>query len=138
MTGVGLAADVTPGLGGGKVAADDLAFMADQWLKCFVPAAADPWPADGQEVADLAPILAWSPQEQLTGYDVYFGTDACLVAGASRDSDEFLGFVTANDLALDRVLERDTVYYWRIDQVGHRCTTAGEVWSFTTTGDSAE
>lgn len=138
MTGVGLAADVTPGQGDGQVATEDLAFMADHWLNCFVPAAADPWPADGQEVADLAPVLAWSPPERSNGYEVYFGTDACLVAAASRDSDEFLGFVTDRSFALDRVLEYDTVYYWRIDQLGHRCTTAGEVWSFTTTGDGGE
>ena len=138
MTGVGLSADVTPGDGDGQVATEDLALIADHWLNCFVPAAADPRPADGQEIADLSPVLAWSPQEQLNGYDVYFGKDACLVAGASRDSDEFLGFVTDNGFALDRILEHDTVYYWRIDQVGYRCTTAGEVWSFATTVDSAE
>jgi hypothetical protein len=136
MTGVGLAADVTPGQADGQVATEDLAFIADHWLNCFVPAATDPWPADGQEVADLDPVLVWLPKDQVAGYDVYFGTDACLVAGASRDSDEFLGFVTDSSFALDRVLEPDTVYYWRIDQVGYRCTTAGEVWSFATEGDS--
>ncbi len=138
MTGVGLAADVVPGGGDGQVAMEDLVLIADQWLNCFVPAATDPWPADGQEVADLAPVLAWLPREQLSGYDVYFGTDACSVAAAFGDSQEFLESVTDNSFALDRTLEPDTVYYWRIDQVGYKCTTAGEVWSFTTKGDSAE
>ncbi|MBL7188201.1 MAG: molybdopterin-dependent oxidoreductase [Phycisphaerae bacterium] len=138
VTGVGLAADVMPGQGDGQVAIGDLVLIADQWLNCFVPAAADPLPADGQEIADLSPVLAWLPREQLTGYDVYFGTNACSVAAASGDSQEFLGFVTDNGFALDRVLEYDTVYYWRVDQVGYKCTTAGEVWSFTTTGDSTE
>jgi hypothetical protein len=32
-------------------------------------------------------------------------------------------------------LERETTYYWRVDEVGPACTTQGEVWSFTTYGE---
>jgi DMSO/TMAO reductase YedYZ molybdopterin-dependent catalytic subunit len=135
--GDGLAADLMPDDGDGQVGVRDLAFVADQWLSCFVPAAADPLPADGLEGVGLSPVLAWLPQESVIRYDVYIGTDACSVAAGTLDSEQFLGSVTDNGFAVDRVLEYDTVHYWRIDQVGPRCTASGEVWAFKTQSDSS-
>lgn len=132
MTGDDVPADIAPGRGDGQVGIEDLVLMADQWLNCFVPAAAEPLPADGQQDVGLAPALAWLPQDGATRHDVYLGTDACAVAAATHESQEFLGSVAESALALDQILEHDTFYYWRIDQVGHKCTTRGTVWRFRT------
>lgn len=57
------------------------------------------------------------------------------MAAATYGSEEFLGSVVDNIFNLDRILEHETVYYWRIDQVGPKCITLGEVWSFKTRSD---
>lgn len=134
MTGNEVPADIAPGDGDEQVGIDDLMLIAGQWLSCFVPAAVDPLPTDGQKDAGLTPVLAWLPQDGSIHYDVYFGADACAVAAATHDSQEFLGSVDDAGFALDQVLEENAVYYWRIDQVGRKCTAHGRVWSFETTG----
>ena len=135
MSGGGLSADIVPDGGDGEVGLRDLMLIGGEWLRCFVPAATDPLPADGQEDVALTPELVWLSQEGSTHYDVYFGMDACSVAAATYGSQEFLGTVVDNVFCLDRILEHDTVYYWRIDRIGPRCTTLGEVWSFRTRSD---
>jgi hypothetical protein len=136
MTGDEVPADIAPGQGDGQVGIEDLLLIANQWLTCVVPAAAEPLPADGQQDVGLTLALAWLPQDGLLRHDVYLGTDACTVAAATHESQEFLGSVVESTLALDQVLEHDTVYYWRIDQVGHKCTTRGKLWSFRTATSS--
>jgi hypothetical protein len=131
-SGGGLAADVVPDGGDGKVGLRDLTLIADEWLRCLVPAATDPLPADGQEDVGVAAELVWLSHEGSTHYDVYFGTDACPVAAATYGSQEYLGSVVDNVFNLGRILEYNTVYYWRIDQIGPRCTTVGQIWSFRT------
>jgi len=135
MTDDNLPADIAPGDGDGRVGIPDLVLLADHWLDCLVPVAADPVPAEGRVVAELAPVLAWSPPEGVTGYDVYLGTDGCAVADADHESQEYLGFVSEDLFALKRTLEPDKIYYWRVDQVGLKCTSHGKVWSFTTAAD---
>lgn len=135
MNSDGLSADVMPDEGDGKVGIQDLVLIADEWLGCFVPAAADPLPADGEEDVALTPELMWLSKDGLTHYDVYFGMDACSVAAATYGSEKFLGSVMDNIFNLDRILEHETVYYWRIDHIGPKCITLGEVWSFKTRSD---
>ncbi|MHC4174360.1 MAG: molybdopterin-dependent oxidoreductase [Planctomycetota bacterium] len=135
MNSDGLSADLMPDEGDGKVGIQDLVLIADKWLDCLVPTAADPLPADGEEDVGLTPELVWQSQDGSIHYDVYFGVDACSVTAATYGSEEFLGSVVDNILGLDRILEHDTVYYWRIDQIGPRCVALGNVWSFKTTSD---
>jgi hypothetical protein len=49
--------------GDGQVNRRDLMLIADEWLRCFIPAASDPSPAAGQENVSLTPLLEWSPDE---------------------------------------------------------------------------
>jgi hypothetical protein len=132
MTGDDVPADIAPGHGDGRVGVEDLVLTADHWLKCLVPVATEPLPADGEQDVALTPTLAWLPQDGVIRHDVYLGTDACSVAAATHDSPEFLGSVVESTLTPDQALVRDTIYYWRVDQVGHKCTTQGRLWSFRT------
>jgi DMSO/TMAO reductase YedYZ molybdopterin-dependent catalytic subunit len=137
LAGNRLSGDLIPSEGDGEVGFPDLVLIADEWLRCLVPAATGPSPADGQEDVALERELAWLPQENATCYDVYWGLDACAVAAATHASKEFLGTVAENSVCVNGVLQRDTIYYWRVDQIGPRCTASGRVWRFKTTGDSS-
>jgi DMSO/TMAO reductase YedYZ molybdopterin-dependent catalytic subunit len=136
--GNGLSTDIMPIDGDGIVNAYDFMVIADEWLGCFVSGAYDPLPADGHENATLNPVFAWSPQEDSIQSDVYFGTNPGSVATATYDSDEFLGTVIDNHFVLNQTLEPNTVYYWRVDRVGPKCSKFGDIWNFKTiNNDSA-
>jgi DMSO/TMAO reductase YedYZ molybdopterin-dependent catalytic subunit len=137
MSGGELAADVMPNEGDGQVNMRDLMLITDEWLRCFVSDASDPSPADGQENVALTPVLIWLPQEDSAYNDVYFGMDPGSIATATHDSEEFLGSVLDNRFALEQTLEPNTVYYWRIDRIGSKCTKFGDIWSFRTMSSEA-
>jgi hypothetical protein len=61
-------------------------------------------------------------------HNVYLGTDADAVANADDSSAEFLGTVTSA-VFVPQKLEVNTVYYWRVDEIGAACGAAGEIWS---------
>lgn len=133
LTGGGLVTDVVPLEGDGQVNARDLMLIADEWLHCFIPAASDPSPAAGEENVTLTPLLGWSPDEESVYSDIYLGTDLYAVATATHDSPEFFGSIADSHLELEKVLEPDTVYYWRVNRIGPRCAAPGDIWTFTTT-----
>jgi sulfite oxidase len=137
MVDSGLSADIMPLEGDGKVNMQDLMLIADEWLRCFVSEASEPSPAAGQEDAALTPVLVWLPQEDSAYNDVYFGMNPGSIATATHDSEEFLGSVLDNRFTLNRTLEPDTVYYWRIDRIGSKCTKFGDIWSFKTISSKA-
>ncbi|MDI6449612.1 discoidin domain-containing protein [Anaerobaca lacustris] len=95
-------------------------------------------PSPATEVTDVPRdvILGWEPGEGVSAHDVYFGTSLDDVSSASR-ADPMGVLVSQGQTALTYdsadLLDFDTTYYWRIDEV----LTAGgifegEVWSFTT------
>ena len=135
MIGEELSADIVPEDGDGIVGIQDLALIAKEWLSCFLPAASDPFPFDGEEDVVLNPEFVWLSENGIIRHDFYFGKDACSVAGATRDSQEYLGSVMDNLFNLDHMLESETVYYWRVDQIGPKCIKQGTVWSFKTRRD---
>jgi hypothetical protein len=92
-----------------------------------------PRPYDGQTDAPRDANLAWNEGDYADSHDVYFGTDyeAVRDANTSVTLDVFRGNTTdeSNDI---EILELDTYYYWRIDEV---CDTnyfkwKGNVWKF--------
>ena len=95
-------------------------------------------PSPANEVTDVPRdvILSWEPGEGVSAHDVYLGTSLDDVSSASRANP--MGVLvsqgqTALAYASPDLLDFDTTYYWRIDEV----LTAGgifvgEVWSFTT------
>ncbi|UCG48608.1 MAG: hypothetical protein JSU94_02305, partial [Phycisphaerales bacterium] len=86
----------------------------------------NPSPADGLHYIDPNEDVSWGPAFSAVSYDVYFGTDAIVVAHADPNSDEFKG----NQVLLTYdpgTLAAETTYYWRVDG-GEK----GDLWSFTT------
>jgi hypothetical protein len=89
------------------------------------PIAIKPRPADGTEGVPLTGLkLSWMPGAYVTNHTVYFGTDAEQLA--------LLGEVTT-DYAEPGQLQRNTTYYWRVDEVQADGSIAtGQTWSFNT------
>ena len=84
--------------------------------------AGNPNPADGATSVDLDADLSWKAGLGATSHDVYFGTSS---------PPPFIGNQT--DTIYDPgTMDYDTMYYWRIDEVGAYGTTIGLAWSFTT------
>jgi hypothetical protein len=81
--------------------------------------ASNPSPADTATGVSITADLSWTAGSNATSHDVYFGTDP------TPDAGEFQG----NDPC---TLGYETIYYWRIDEVGPGGTTTGVVWRFTT------
>ncbi len=102
--------------------------------------AKSPFPATGSMSARVDQVLTWTAGEGATSHDVYFGKDMAAVADAT-DEDEtvFQGNQSAasidpedEDAEEEGELLADTMYFWRIDEVGPGGTTKGDVWSFRT------
>lgn len=114
----------------------DLAQLVADWLTCFVTEATDPGPGNNVVNVSSNVILRWSPGENCTSHDVYFGTDFNDVNDADiYEPDIYMGnqdvnYWNTNDYDSNG-LEPDTMFYWRIDEIAG-CIAKGDVWSFTT------
>ena len=93
-----------------------------------------PYPAKGATDVCLTPVLSWTPGEYVEGlspmHKVFFSEDF-------DDVNDGIGGVVqdANSYAPPQLLDFDTTYYWRIDEVNGAPDFAvhqGKVWSFTT------
>jgi len=90
-------------------------------------------PAEGASGIGLNATLSWEPGIYASTHDVYFGTDfddvndasITIPLGAYRSTTDVNYYVPGG-------LQRDTTYYWRIDEVNDSNTWKGKVWSFTT------
>ncbi|MHC4571635.1 MAG: LamG-like jellyroll fold domain-containing protein, partial [Planctomycetota bacterium] len=91
----------------------------------------NPKPADGASFVDPNVVLRWTPGTHATSHDVYFGPDFGDVNDADTSSPEYMGNQYDNSFSPSG-LEKDTTYYWRIDEVNGLDTRRGDVWSFTT------
>ncbi len=97
------------------------------------PLASQPQPADGAKWVDpVAVTLNWLIGRDAFSHDVYFGTSAEDVAAGTGET--FKGSQPQMDFD-PGLLQEDTTYYWRIDEVGAGdVRQTGAVWSFTTGG----
>ncbi len=81
------------------------------------------------------PQLSWSPGENATQHDVYFGTDGLSVGGAdaSDTTGMYRGRQSATNYTPPEPLDWGSgPYYWRIDEYNTDATiTEGKVWNFT-------
>jgi hypothetical protein len=116
-------ADIAPPpTGNGIVDSNDLAVLIDSWLASPPSQASGPYPDDGSINVLLTVDLSWSAGENVTSYDVYFG---------SSNPPAFQGNQTAT-LFNPSLMMYLTTYYWRIDTVNGYGKTIGKPWMFTT------
>jgi hypothetical protein len=80
-------------------------------------------PANSATGVSIYPTLKWTAGACANSHDVYFGTSNPPAYKTNQTGTKY-----------DNVgqLAPNTLYYWRIDEVGGAGTTTGTVWSFTT------
>jgi hypothetical protein len=104
-------------------------------------AATDPKPNNGdKDVLYDNPFMSWTPGVFADTHNLYFGTDFNDVNNAAIDS--HIGVTLIQGLVQDvnffnpGILELETTYYWRVDEVNAPPNTdviyKGTVWSFRT------
>jgi len=99
--------------------------------------ASNPSPANGAECVDRNTALTWSPGDGAMAHDVYFGTDYNNVNNATVGSP--MGVYKGRQVSTTYspgTLGDCTTYYWRIDEVNVPIIVKGDVWHFTTDGNS--
>jgi hypothetical protein len=108
----------------------------DVWSFTTQGGVANPNPADGAVNVKQTKVMTWSPSIYAASHQLYFGTDKDAVKNADTGSPEYKGSRNLGDESYDPgMLEWDTTYYWRIDEVNSvnpYSPWIGPVWSFTT------
>jgi len=106
------------------------------WSFTTEGAVGSPIPSNGAVDVKQIQILTFSPSVFAASHELYFGTDKDAVKNADTSSLEYKG---TRDLGAETydpgMLEWDTTYYWRIDEVNDVNPDSpwkGNVWSFTT------
>jgi hypothetical protein len=120
LGGQPLAGDLTRD---GFVDFPDLAVLGWHWKRPSPPLPANaPSPAEGTSGVALAPLLTWTSDANALWHDVYFGTA----------SPGIFQICQSNTTFEPGLLDKNTWYYWRIDEMNPGGATAGAVWSFKT------
>jgi hypothetical protein len=111
----------------GQATAEELAKLESAPLNTQ-PKAIKPQPADGTVGTPLTGIkLTWIAGAYVTEHKVYFGTNPDQLPPLAEVSDACVVEVPA--------LERQTTYYWRVDEVQpDGSIVTGDVWNFNTGG----
>jgi hypothetical protein len=106
------------------------------WSFTTEGAVGEPNPSNGAVDVKQTQIITWSPSVFAASHQVYFGADKDAVKNADTGSPEYKG---TRDLGAESydpgMLEWDTTYYWRIDEVNDTNPDSpwpGILWSFTT------
>jgi len=109
------------------VEADGTIRTGDVWSFWVAPQRAySPQPLDGLVNVLLDGQLNWTAGWSPLMHAVYFGTDADVVAGATGAMPQM------DPISEQGPLEKDTTYYWRVDEFYNGVWVTGPVWSFST------
>jgi len=97
----------------------------------------DPRPRDGAKWLDPSSVeLSWQSGMNAATHDVYVGTD--LAAVEAGDASVFVGSLIRNTYAPGS-LEKETTYYWRVDEhTTMQTVNQGNIWTFTTSGGPSD
>jgi sulfatase modifying factor 1 len=95
---------------------------------CDTARAREPSPDNYAQDVHPDANLSWSPGDDATSHDVYFGTDFEDVNNGTGGT--FIGNQEPNTYDPCGLLEFGVTYYWRIDEVDDT-TVKGHVWRFT-------
>jgi hypothetical protein len=111
-------------------------YKGDVWSFTTPGAVGSPQPSNGAMSVKMNMTPGWTPADHAASHIVYFGTDEDAVRNADAGSAEYKGPKALGDENFDPgLLERDTTYYWRIDEVNDLNPNSpwkGPLWSFTT------
>lgn len=118
------AVDIGPTpLGDGTIDYRDLAVFAEHYRVGGRPEqASGPIPYDGATGISTTAFLNWTAGERAESHEVYFGTSSPLPLMSTQTETTYA----------PPVMAKNTIYYWRIDEVNSKGKTTGETWSFIT------
>jgi hypothetical protein len=108
----------------------------DVWSFTTPGAVGNQQPVYGATDVPLNAILSWIPADSAASHELYFGTDKAAVRNGDTGSPEYKGPRALGAESYDPgLLEADTAYYWRVDEIDAQGNTAkGPLWTFTTGG----
>jgi hypothetical protein len=111
-------------------------YKGDVWSFTTPGAVGNAQPAYGATDVQLNVMLSWAPSDSAASHQLYFGTDKEAVRTAGIGSPEDKGSKALDAESYDPgLLEANTAYYWRVDEVDAQGNTAkGPIWVFTTGG----
>jgi hypothetical protein len=106
----------------------------DVWSFTTPGAVGNPRPANGAADVGMNAVLSWTPSDSAASHQLYFGTDEAAVRSAVAGAPEDKGSVALGAESYDTgLLEANTAYYWRVDEVDAQGNTStGPLWIFTT------
>jgi hypothetical protein len=106
----------------------------DVWSFTTPGAVGNPQPAYGAMDVQLNVILSWTPADSAASHELYLGMDKEAVRNADTGAPEYKDSKSFGDESYDPgLLEPETSYYWRVDEVdGQGNTAKGPLWIFTT------
>jgi len=109
-------------------------YKGDVWSFTTPGAVGNPQPAFGATDVQMNAILSWMPADSTASHQLYFGTDKDTVRNADTGSPEYVGSKALGAESHDPgLLEPESTYYWRVDEVdGQNNTSKGPLWIFTT------
>jgi len=109
-------------------------YKGNVWSFTTPGAVGNPQPAYGATDVPLNVILSWTPADSAASHEFYFGTDKDAVRSADTGSPEYVGSRALDAESYDPgLLDADTTYYWRVDEVDAQGNTStGPLWIFTT------
>jgi len=110
-------------------------YKGEVWSFTTQGAVGNPNPSNGAVNVKQTPIITWSPSVFAASHQVYFGADEDAVKNADTGSPEYKGTKELGAESYEPgMLEWDTAYYWRIDEVNNvnpDSPWTGILWSFT-------
>ncbi|TKJ38308.1 MAG: hypothetical protein CEE38_06000 [Planctomycetes bacterium B3_Pla] len=105
----------------------------DIWSFTTPGAVGNPQPANGATDVQMISTLSWTPADNASSHELYFGADADAVKNATTASPEYVGSKALGAESYDPGgLAWDSSYAWRVDEVYPAETVKGLVWSFST------
>jgi len=106
----------------------------DVWTFTTPGAVGNPQPAYNAVDVGMNAVLSWTPSDSAASHQLYFGSDKAAVRSAGAGSAENNGSIALGAESYDLgLLEANTAYYWRVDEVDAQGNTViGPVWIFTT------
>ena len=109
-------------------------YKGDIWSFTTPGAVGNPQPAYGAADVGMNAILSWTPSDSAASHELYFGMDKDAVRNADAGSPEYKGSKALGAESHDPgLLDADTTYYWRVDEVDAQGNTLkGPIWVFTT------